>query len=128
MITRFAVVIVLGIFLEMGVFAYVHRDTLALTTDWAIWDTGGDVFAERAERLLRHPAVTRKQVEQIASRARQLGMPSVEARALSVYAERDRRDTELRLRQADALRRAGDLRQAQRVYLELLNQPAAEVR
>jgi hypothetical protein len=128
MLTRFLAVIVAGMFLEVGAFAYVHRDSLALTTDWAIWETSREVFEQRADRLLRQPKLTRKQVEQIASRARTLQLPAIEARALSAYGRLEPQDHELRLRQADALRRAGALKEAEQVYLDLLNAAPVEGR
>ena len=120
MIKRFLGFVVIGIAVEMLTFAYVHADALALTTGWPFWETRADLFEQRAERLLRRHPVTRKEVEAIATQARVLRHPSLEARALGIFSEKEPADRELRLRYADALRRAGKLKDAKRVYTELL--------
>jgi hypothetical protein len=128
MLKRFLGVVAIGTFLELGAFTYVNRDALALTTNWPIWDTGRAAFEQRADRLLRRPKVTRTQVETIAGQAHALALPAIEARAFGVFSERDPHDRAIKLRQADALRRAGDLHRAERVYLGLLTDTTLETR
>ena len=120
MLKRFLGFIVIGITVEMLTFAYVHADALALTTGWPFWETRADLFEQRAERLLRRHPVTRKEVEAIAAQARVLDHPSLEARALGIFSEKEPADRELRLRYADALRRAGKLQEAKHEYTDLL--------
>jgi len=122
MLTRFLSVIVIGMLFEVGAFAYVNRDTLALTTDWPIWSRVKPTFQERAEHVLTHSTkVTRKQVETIAMEARALGLPALEAQALEAYSRQQPHDRALSLRLADAYRRAGDLKNAERVYLNIVH-------
>ena len=120
MLIRFLAIIVVGVLVETLAFAYVHHDVLALTTDWPVADRSASAFQARADRVLQRPKVTRAQVEAIATQARTLSLPSVEARALGEYGEKHPEDRALRLREADALHRAGDLQRARRVYLDLL--------
>jgi hypothetical protein len=120
MLIRFCVAIVLGVLVEAGLFAYVHQDALALTTGWPMWSTDRVEFEHRAARLLQEPEVTRQQLESIAARARVFGLPAIEAAALAIVSRREPADRDVRLRAADALRRAGDLHGAERVYTDLL--------
>ena len=125
MLIRFLAIIVVGVLAETLAFTYVHRDVLALTTDWPVADRSASAFQARADRVLQKPKVTRAQVEAIATQARNFSLPAVEARALGQYGSKHPADRALRLRQADALHRAGDLQQAKRVYLDLLTDTSA---
>jgi hypothetical protein len=120
MLKRFLTFIVVGVAVETLAFAYVHADALALTTGWPFWETRADLFEQRADRLLRGHPVTRKEVEAIATQARVLDDPALEARALGMFSDKEPTDRNLRLRYADALRRAGKLQDARRVYTDLL--------
>ena len=125
MLPRFFALIVIGVLVETLAFTYFHHDVLALTAELPVADRSASAFEARADRVLQKPGVTRAQVEAIATQARTLSLPSVEARALGEYGNKHPEDRALRLRQAEALHRAGDLQQAKRVYLELLAGRAA---
>jgi hypothetical protein len=128
MLKRFLAVIALGMVLEVGAFAYVNRDALALMTDWPLWSNGTDAFETRASRLLGQAKVPRQGAETIATQARARGLTSLEARALGVLSRQNPGDEVLALRYADALRRAGNLEEAERVYSSLLDDTTKEAR
>jgi len=128
MLKRFLLVIALGMVLEVGVFAYINRDALALMTDWPLWSNGPDLFEARADRLLSKPKLTRQEVETIATQARARELTALEARALGTLNRRNPDDGVLALRYADALRRAGSLEDAERIYLRLLQNTIREAR
>jgi hypothetical protein len=128
MLKRFLLVIALGMVLEVGAFAYINRDALALMTDWPLWSNGPDLFEARADRLLSRPKLTRQEVETIATQARARELTELEARALGTLNHRNPDDAVLALRYADALRRAGNLDEAERIYTHLLQNPPREAR
>lgn len=128
MLKRFLVVIVLGMLLEVGAFAYVNRDALAVMTDWPLWSNGQEAFEARAHRLLGQAKVPRQGAETIATQARARGLTALEAQALGTLCRQNPGDDILALRYADALRRAGDLAEAERVYGSLLDDSTKETR
>src|SRR3954468_2157150 len=102
MLKRFLLVIALGMVLEVGAFAYINRDALALMTDWPLWSNGPDEFEARATRLLSKPTITRQEVETISTQARARELTDLEARALGTLSRRNPGDAVLALRYADA--------------------------
>lgn len=120
MLIRVLATMALALVLEAGVFAVWHRDLLWLRTADVSSPSQREVFVRHAEKALQRPKLTRAQLEAIANRAQRVDAAFVEVRALeritAFGAERG-----LQLRLADALRRAGQLERAEKMYLALLS-------
>ena len=108
--------------LQSGVFAWRYSDLLYLgRPESAITQSSPDTFAQHADAALSRSTLTRRHLETIAAVARKFNRPDYEVRALKRQFEMDRRNEQLKLQLADALRRTGSLAESEALYLDLLD-------
>lgn len=121
-IRHFFVAFVAALFIQAGVFAWLHRDLIYLRhpASVIVQDDPG-TFARQAARALARPRLTVRHLDTIADAARQFGRSAQEIQALDRRLAADPSDSHVKLRLADALRRAGDSAGAERLYLEVLS-------
>lgn len=120
-IRRFSITLAVAFCIQAGVFAWYHDDLLYLTHPVSeIVKDGPNTFARQADRALARPSLTLKHLDTIAEAAQQLGKPAEEIKALERRLATNPSDTEVKLRLAEALRRAGDSSRAEVLYLEVL--------
>src|SRR5688572_33323643 len=124
---RFAFILAGALALQGAVFAICYRDLLYLRGPVsAIVAAPPERFVRHATHALGRRQLTAGHLETIASAAAALHQPSLEVRALQRRQEIDRTDRSVRLRLADALRRAGDYAQAEQIYLDLISSVSPE--
>ena len=118
---QFALIFAVLVAIEASVFAYYYDDLLFLRRPMGLIVAGSpDGFRDRAERALARERLTRSHLETIAQAADAFGTVDLEVRALERLAIDYRSDWNVRLRLADAHRRAGQYGQAERLYREVL--------
>ncbi len=120
MLIRVLATMALAMVLEAGVFAFWHRDLLWLRSADVSSPSQREAFVRHAEKALQRPTLTRAQLEAIANRAQRVDAAYIEVRALELSVTAFGAERGLQLRLADALRRAGQLERAEKMYLELL--------
>lgn len=119
---QFAMIFAVLVAIEASVFAYYYDDLLFLRRPMGFIVAGSpDDFRDRAERALARERLTRSHLETIAHAATAFGSVDLEVRALERLALDYRSDRSVRLRLADALRRAGQYGRAERLYREALD-------
>lgn len=126
MLTRFTRLIVLGLLLEALAFAVWNRDVLRIRRhahEATASAASRDEFTRTANEVLSRKTVTRDTLERVAREAYVLRLTAIEVRALDAGARQSPEDVELRLRLADALRRAGDFSRAETLYQSVLDAP-----
>ena len=117
---RFFSALVVALIVQAGVFALRYDDLLYLRrAPDAIGKDAPSTFAVNAAQALARPDLTRQHLDTIADAARRLGESAFEVRALERRLEMDPMDHQVRLRLADALRRAGRLEEAEAMYLDV---------
>lgn len=120
-IRRFFITLAVALCIQAGVFAWYHDDLLYLAHPLPeIVKDDPNTFARQADRALARPQLTVKHLDTIAQAAHQLGKPAEEIKALERRLATNPSDTEVKLRLAEALRRAGDSSRAEALYLEVL--------
>ena len=113
--TRPLIALGLLVSLEVGVFYVQHHDVVRLSGSRGavVADEG---FPEAARSVLARERVSRRVLERVADVARERSEFELQARALERIVEAAPHDTESRLRLAQALREAGRLEEAERLY------------
>lgn len=126
---QFALIFVVLVAIEASVFAYYYDDLLFLRRPIGLIAAGSpDEFRDRAERALARDRLTRSHLETIAHASATFGDVDLEVRALERLAIDHRSDRSVRLRLADALRRAGQYTKAERLYREALDAESGSTR
>lgn len=121
-IPRYLIALAAALVLQAGVFVWYHSDLLYLRQPVAVIEQDDpDTFAHRAAGALARPALTRHHLDTIATAAQRFGQSSYEVQALDRRLAKDPSDTQVKLRLADALRRAGDFARAEALYAEVLS-------
>ncbi|MFN7914186.1 MAG: tetratricopeptide repeat protein [Vicinamibacterales bacterium] len=126
MLTRFTRLVVVGLLLEALAFAVWNRDVLRIrhqAHDATASAASRDDFARTAAEVLSRKTVTRDNLERVAREAYVLRLTAIEVQALDAAARQSPNDVKLRLRLADALRRAGDFSRAETLYQSVLDAP-----
>ena len=118
---RFLLVFTTVLVLQSGVFAWQYRDLLYFQqTVAAIRTDQPESFVTHAQTALSRKKLTRQHLDTIAVAADGFGKRDIEIQALERRLELDPEDVQVKLRVADALRRAGRLDDAERMYGDLL--------
>lgn len=125
---RFAAALVVALLLQAAVFAWRYDDLLYLDRPVVVAASAPDTFARHASEALSRPRLTRRHLDTIADAAERFGASSYEVQALQRRLEMDPANSRVKLRLADALRRAGKLKEAEELYLGVLNAPGGEAR
>ena len=111
----------IALLLQGSVFAWQYRDLLYFRqTVAAIRADRPESFVTHAQTALSRKKLTRQHLDTIAVAADGFGKRDIEIRALERRLELDPDDVQVRLRLADALRRAGRFLDAERMYGDLL--------
>ncbi len=119
---RLMVAFLLALLAQTGVFAWRYRDLLYLRRPAAELAAGdARQFTDTAADALARRDLTRRHLDTIAEAAARLRQANLEVRALERRLEQDPQDNEIQLRLADAVRRAGDLKRAESLYLTVLH-------
>jgi thioredoxin-like negative regulator of GroEL len=121
-IKRFLVVLLLALVLQGMAFAVYYDDLLYLRKPVPALVNDPQTFEHNARLALNRSSLTRVHLDTIAAAAKGLGDATLEVQALERRAVKDPRDRAVRLRLADALRRAGNYDGAEREYQKLLAQ------
>lgn len=128
-IRRLVAAFIIAVIIEGAAFAIYFDDLLYLRQSPEVIAAGpADVFERHAARALRRDRVTARHLETMAAAARAFGRYDLEVEALERRAQQTSIDPALKLRIADALRRAGRLGEAEALYLEILDVAARETR
>lgn len=121
MTRRFLTMMVVALVLQGTVFAFYYDDLLFLRRPLPQITTGpADAFADHAAAALGRRRLTVGHLETIAAGAQAFGLHDMEVAALERRLVLTPGDRALRLRLADALRRAGRLADAESIYLDIL--------
>lgn len=120
LIKRFLLVMALALVAQGAVFAFYYRDLLVLRGEPASLAAAPATLTHTAEAALARPALTRQHLETIVVAAHRAGQVDLEVRALARLAALEPEDPAIALRHGDALRRAGRLEEAERVYRTVL--------
>jgi thioredoxin-like negative regulator of GroEL len=123
------IVAVFGIALaaQTGIFAWRYRDLIFLHQPAsAIAKNDPQTFDANVSKAMSRSELTRRHLDTIAAAAVELGRPQVEIEALERRLAKDPRDVDVRLRLADALRRAGQLQRAEALYIAILSESGGE--
>lgn len=120
-ISRVVCAFIAALLLQGGAFAFYYGDLLYLRRPVADIASGAPgTFARHAADALKRPKLTQQHLETIAAAAERFRLHGLEIHALDRRTAEDPRDRTVRLRLADALRRAGDYSRAERIYSEIL--------
>jgi len=120
-IRRIVAGFVIALMIEGAAFAIYFDDLLYLRqSPDVIAQQPSQTFARHAADALRRRKLTARHLETVAAAARGFGLHEIELQALARRVDDEPGDTALLLRTADALRRAGRLDEAERLYLDLL--------
>jgi hypothetical protein len=123
---RLAAAFLTVVLLEAVTFAVVYDDLLYLRRPAGeLQSTPAGIFAHHADSALSRRKLTVRHLETIAAGAQTFGLRDLETRALERRVSADPSDRRLRLRLADALRRAGRHHDAERIYLQVLESTGA---
>jgi predicted Zn-dependent protease len=121
-IKRFLAILIVALALQGTAFAVYYDDLLYLRRPVPTLVGNPRAFEDNARLALNRASLTRAHLDTIAETARALGDAALEVEALEHRADKDPRDRAVRLRLADALRRAGKYDRAEREYQKLLGQ------
>jgi hypothetical protein len=128
-VKRFLLFLSVALLCEAGIFAVSHDDLIFLRRPVPQILAGSrETFRTYATEALDRPDLTRRNLETIAATAQGFGMTPLEVAVLDRLSTEAPSDLAVRLRLADALRRAGHLERAERIYLGVLASPQAEAR
>jgi pentatricopeptide repeat protein len=118
---RFLLVFTTVLVLQSSVFAWHYGDLLYFRqTLAAIRADQPESFVTHARAALSRKKLTRQHLDTIAVAADGFGRRDIEIQALERRLELDPDDVQVKLRLADALRRAGRFDDAERMYGDLL--------
>lgn len=119
MIRRALLVLAALVTVELGVFYAVHRDVVLLNRDTAVLASDGE-FPDLAREALSRERISRRMLERVAEVSRRRGETDVHVLALRRIVASAPDEPRARLRLAEALRDAGQLDEAERIYREEL--------
>lgn len=126
-IRRLVAAFIIAVILEAAAFAMYFDDLLYLRQSPEAIAAGSiDTFERHAADALRRDRLTARHLETLAAAARAFGRLDLEVEALERRARQASTDPAVRLRLADALRRAGRLGEAEQLYLEILDSTKGE--
>ncbi len=129
MIRRFALMFVAGVLLQGVTFAWYYSDLLYLRAPATTILAGeAGTFAREASEALSRETLTRRHLDTIAEAAQGFELHAIEIQTLEKQLEMDAGDHSVRLRLADALRRAGQYDRAESMFLEVLRAVSGESR
>lgn len=112
-----------------GVFVWRYSDLLYLRQPVAsIEHAGRQAFTDQVALALARPDLTRRHLDTIADAAARFGDLNLEALALMRRQEQDPDDLNIRLRLADALRRAGNYARAEELFRAALSTTGGDAR
>ena len=118
---RLAVALGLALSAQAGVFAWRYQDLIYFRQPVAVISQApADEFERYANEALNRSQITRQHLDTIADAAVSFQSPVVELRALERAVKVDPTDARLKMRLADALRRSGNYKRAEALYLEAL--------
>lgn len=128
-ILRLVAAFLVAVILEGAAFAIYFDDLLYLRQPADVIAAGSlETFERHAAAALRRDKLTARHLETMAAAARAFGRYDLEVQALERRAQQTSTDLSLKLRIADALRRAGRLGEAEQLYLEVLERAVGETR
>jgi hypothetical protein len=128
-IRRLVAAFIIAIILEGAAFAIYFDDLLYLRQSPEVIAAGRpEIFERHAADALGRDRLTARHLETLAAAARAFGRYDLEVQALERRAGQTSTDAALTLRLADALRRAGRLGEAERLYLQLLEPATGDTR
>jgi hypothetical protein len=128
-IRRLVAAFIIAVLIESAAFAIYFDDLLYLRQSPEVVAAGSiETFERHATDALGRDRLTARHLETMAAAARAFGRYDFEVRALERRAQQTSTDPTLKLRIADALRRAGRLGEAERLYLEVLERASGEAR
>jgi thioredoxin-like negative regulator of GroEL len=119
-VRRLVMALFVAIALQTGVFAWRYRDLIYLRQPVDAVARDADALEASVETALQRTRLTAGHLEAIAVAGAHTGRVAWEVEALSRRLTLDPDDVQVRLRLADALRRAGDLARAETLYLDVL--------
>ena len=120
-IRKLILALVMALLAQAGLFAWRYRDLIYLRQPVpAIAKGDGAAFERQATEALARERLTRHHLDTIAEAAAGFGQSKHEIEALRRRLEQDPSDVQIRLRLADALRRAGEFQQAETLYVDVL--------
>ena len=126
---KFFVTLGLVALLQTGVFAWRYSDLLYLgQAESVIANSSPETFAQNADAALARTTLTRRHLDTIAAVAKKFNQPGFEVRALRRRLELDRRDEQIKIQLADALRRSGALAESEALYRDVLRASGSEAR
>lgn len=126
-IRRLVAAFIIAVILEAAAFAMYFDDLLYLRQSPEAIAAGSiDTFERHAADALRRDRLTARHLETLAAAARAFGRLDLEVEALERRARQASTGPAVRLRLADALRRAGRLGEAEQLYLEILDSTKGE--
>jgi hypothetical protein len=128
-IRRLVAAFIVAVIIEAATFAILFDDLLYLRQPPDVITAGPlETFERHAADALRRDKLTAQHLETMAAAARAFGRYDLEVHALERRAQQTSTDPTVKLRVADALRRAGRLGEAEQLYLEVLERAAGETR
>ena len=128
-IRRLVAAFIVAVIIEAATFAILFDDLLYLRQPPDVITAGPlATFERHAADALRRDKLTAQHLETMAAAARAFGRYDLEVHALERRAQQASTDPTVKLRVADALRRAGRLGEAEQLYLEVLERAAGETR
>jgi hypothetical protein len=128
-IRRLVAAFIVAVIIEGATFAILFDDLLYLRQPPDVIAAGPvETFERHASDALRRDKLTAQHLETMAAAARAFGRYDLEVHALERRAQQTSADPTVKLRVADALRRAGRLGEAEQLYLEVLERTAGESR
>ena len=120
-IRRLVAAFIVAVIIEAATFAILFDDLLYLRQPPDVIAAGPfETFERHAADALRRDKLTAQHLETMAAAARAFGRYDLEVRALERRAQQTSTDPTVKLRVADALRRAGRLGEAEQLYLDVL--------
>jgi len=119
---RFLIGLTAALLLQGSVFAIYYGDLLFLRQPVSAITAGSPAtFRQHADHALERRRVTVHHLDTMADAAGAFGMHDLEVRALQRRVAMTPDDRQVRLRLADALRRAGRFGEAEALYLAILD-------
>ena len=119
--SRFLVALAIAMLLQGSVFAVQYRDLMYFRQPAsAIVRDDPATFEANAHAALTRRKLTRHHLDTIATAAERFGKPDIQISALERRLELDPKEAHIRLQLGDALRRAGRLDEAERLYTDVI--------
>ena len=128
-IRRLVAAFIVAVIIEAATFAILFDDLLYLRQPPDVIAAGSlETFERHAADALRRDRLTAQHLDTMAAAARAFGRHDLEVQALERRAQQTSTGPAVKLRVADALRRAGRLGEAEHLYLEVLESATGETR